>query len=292
MSLREALEVYKNVYMAYRNFAERTRVEYQNDLEDFIDFLGKSGITTVKQLKLQVIERYVAGLERRGYASLTRKRKVVIIRSFLTFLYQDGYIDINIAKMVVLPYAESTTPNILTATECHRLREACAGNPRDRAIVELLLQTGMKLSELTRLTLNDIEFEKVEEKETGFVRVRGGRGKKDRMLPVNPQACVSLRGYLYNRGESASNKLFLNRFGEPLRGRGIQKMLKKHLLKSGVARASIHTLRHTFGMQRIAKGQSLETVKDLMGIKDVRSASPYLVLARKTFKDAVQESLL
>src|SRR5438128_1782507 len=142
VTLRKALDDYKTIYMPYRNFAERTRVEYQNDLEDLIGSLEKSGISHVKQLGLQIIEQYVAQLEQKGFASLTRKRKVVVVRSFLLFLYQDGYLAINIAKKIILPFAESTTPNILTHTECDRLREACTGNPRDRAIIELLLQSG------------------------------------------------------------------------------------------------------------------------------------------------------
>src|SRR6266498_2998836 len=164
ITLRKALEDYKTVYMPYRNFAERTRVEYQNDLEDLSEFLEKSGINHVKELGIPIIERYVAHLEQKGYASLTRKRKVVAIRSFLSFLHQDGYIDTNIATKIVLPFTESTTPNVLTQTECDKLRAACDDSSRDRAIIELLLQTGIKLSELVHLTLNDIEVGETEKK--------------------------------------------------------------------------------------------------------------------------------
>src|SRR5687768_16087895 len=93
--VRKALDDYKTVHMPYRNFAQRTRVEYQNDLEDFIGFLEQSGIEHVKPIGVPIIERYVAHLENEGFASLTRKRKVVAIRSFLSFLYQAGYIDTN-----------------------------------------------------------------------------------------------------------------------------------------------------------------------------------------------------
>ena len=182
---------YKTIYMPYRNFAERTRVEYLNDLEGFAEFVEKSGINHVKKLGSLIVERYVAQLEQKGFASLTRKRKVVVIRSFLLFLYQDGYLDTNVAKKIVLPFAESTIPNILTPTECDRLRKACASNPRDSAIIELLLQSGIKLSELTGLTLNDIDFER--EKESGFVRVVGGRGKRDRLVTLNSQTCLALK---------------------------------------------------------------------------------------------------
>lgn len=293
MTLREALDEYKNVYMAYRNFADRTRVEYQNDLEDFIGFFEKSGTIYVKGLGLPAIERYVAQLEQKGYASTTRKRKVVTIRSFLTFLYEDGYIGTNIAKQIVLPFAESTIPNILTATECHRLREACADNPRDKAIIELLLQTGIKLSELTRLTLNDVEIEKeTGEGQKGLIRILGSRGKKERFIPLNTKACVALKNYVGARKDAGNSILFLNRFDEPLGERGVQKMLRKYLKRAGFGRASIHTLRHTFGTQHIAEGASLKTIQEVMGLKDVRSTSIYQALAKEVISRELQKNAI
>lgn len=290
MTLREAVDEYKNVYMAYRNFAERTRVEYYNDLEDFIEYLEKSGVKNSGGIALPIIEGYVAKLEQKGYASLTRKRKVVTIRSFLTFLYQDGYINTNIGKKVVVPFAESKTPNILTQKECDRLIKGCAGNPRDRAIIELLLQTGIKLSELTRLTVDDIEFEKGGEKISGFVRIAGGRGKKGRIIPINSQAYLPLKNYLHGREGSKNNTLFLNRFDEPIGERGVQKVLRKYLKRAEIGRASIHTLRHTFGAQRIINGIDQKTIQAVMGLRDARSASIYQTLAKEVVKREMQEN--
>lgn len=282
ITLREALDEYKNVYMAYRNFAERTREEYQNDLEGFIEFIEKSGVTRAEELGLPIIERFVANLEQKGFASLTRKRKVVSTRSFLLFLYQDGYIDTNIANKVILPFTESIMPNILTQTECDQLRSACSDSPRDAAIIELLLQAGIKLSELTRLTLNDVELvdeRQAGEKTDGHVRILGGRGKKDRIIPLNSTACASMCNYLNVRENAGNNTLFLNRFGGPLRDRGVQKILKKHLKKAGIGGASINTLRHTFAVQHIAEGANLKATQKVMGLKDARSTSPYASLA-------------
>lgn len=290
MTLREALDEYKNVYMAYRNFAKRTRVEYQNDLVNFIEYIEKSGVITVKHLKLQTIVQYVAELEKRGFASLTRKRKVVTIRSFLMFLYQDGFIDVNIAKMVVLPYAESTTPNILTVTECNRLREASADNPRDRAIVELLLQTGIKLSELTRLTVDDIEFERLDDTVYGYVRIVRGRRKKDRLILMNDKLYQALKSYFAVRNNGHDRIFFLNKFDEPMGERGVQKMLGKYLKNTGIGRAGIHTLRHTFGAHHIAKGTDPKTIQEVMGLKDVRSAAVYQILAKEVIFREVQEN--
>src|SRR5919108_3661841 len=159
ITLIKALDDYKTVYMPYRNFAERTREEYLHDLDDLTEFLERSGINHVKEIGLPIIQQYSAALEQRGLASRTRKRKVVAIRSFLSFLYQGDYIRANIAQYIILPFTETKTPYFLTQTECDRIRNACAEVPRDRAIIELLLQTGIKLSELTGLTLDDIEIQ-------------------------------------------------------------------------------------------------------------------------------------
>src|SRR5688572_27844271 len=114
ITIRKAFDDYKTVYMPYRNFADRARIEYQNDLQDFIGFLEKSAINNAKDFGIPIIERYVAHLEQKGFASLTRKRKVVTIRSFLAFLYQEGHIATNIAKKTVLPFTEQTRPQVLT----------------------------------------------------------------------------------------------------------------------------------------------------------------------------------
>ena len=295
MTLQEALDEYKNVYMAYRNFAERTREEYLNDLEDLAGFLEKSGINHVREVGVPIVERYVAHLEQEGFASLTRKRKVVAIRSFLSFLCQEAYIDADIAKRIVLPFTEIDAPYFLTQTESALIRNTCADSPRDSAIIELLLQTGIKLSELVHLTLNDIEIGKTEEtekKNTGFIRILGGRGKKERVIPLNTKACHAIKNYLDIRKDARSNVLFLNRFDEPLGERGVQKMLRKYLKKIGLERASVHTLRHSFGIHHAVMGTSAKTIQEVMGHKDPRSTSIYFSIAQEIVKKELEEHSL
>src|SRR6266498_897207 len=284
MTLRKALGDYTTIYMAYRNFADRTRVEYINDLQGFIEFAEKAGVIHAKEAGLPIVERFIAGLEQKGYSSLTRKRKVVAIRSFFSFLYQDGYIHTNIASKIILPFTETTTPHILTQAECDRLQAACAANPRDKAIIELLLQTGIKLSELTRLTLNDIDLEESDEagvEQIGYIRVLGNRSKDERIVPLSKKANLAIRSYLKVREKAGFNILFLNRFGLPVSDRGLQKILRKYLKKAGIGSASIQTLRHTFGAQHLAKGTSLKIIQEVMGLKDVRSISVYKLLAKE-----------
>ena len=295
ITLKKALDDYKTIHMPYRNFAERTTVEYLNDLEGFIGFLDKVGINYVNALGLPIIERYVAHLEQKGLASRTRKRKVVSIRSFLSFLYHESYIETNIANKIVLPFTESTLPTVLTQTECDQLRNACANSLRDISIIELLLQTGIKLSQLIDLTLNDVEFDETEktgDKQKGFIRIASSRGNKERLIPLNTKACIALKNYLGIRGDTESNNLFLNRFGKPLGERGVEKMLKKYLKKSGIGRATIQTLRHTFGAQHIAKGTDPKTIQEVMGLKDSRSTAIYASLAQELMKKELEDHAL
>ena len=287
LTLRDALDEYKNIYMAYRNFAERTREEYQNDLENLIKFLEKAGITKIKQLRLQTIERYGAELEKRGLASLTRKRKVVTIRSFLMFLYRENYIASNIAKWIVLPFTDNTTPKFLTQTECDHLRNACLKDPRDKAIIELLLQTGIKLSELIGLNVDDLDF--ANDGDSGLIRLVGGRGTKSRLIKMNNQACIALKDYLHVRGNIQHEKLFLNRFGEALGERGVQKILKTYFKIAGIQRASVHTLRHTFGIHQLSLGASPRTIKEVMGYRDSRSISIYTEVAKYGRQKIIQK---
>lgn len=284
ISLRKTLDDYKAVHMPYRNFSDRTRVEYQNDLESLITFLERSGIQSVGEISLANIETYVADLEQKGYTSLTRKRKVVAIRSFLSFLYQDGYIAANIAKKVIPPFTETSTPQFLTQAECERLRSQTLNDPRALAIIELILQTGMTLSELTRLTLSDLELSTENgepPKLTGSIRVLGSRGKKDRIIPLNTKACTAIKNYLDARNNPGNESLFINRFGNALGERGVQKIVRKYLKKSGLERASVSTLRHTFGVHHAIHGTSAETIHEVMGHKDSRSTSIYFALAQK-----------
>ena len=182
LTLREALEAYQTVYMPSRNLAERTRQEYMNDLEDLVGFLGKLGLKRISQVDRRHLEAYQAELDRRGYAGSTRRRRTSSIRSLFDFLRRDGYTDSNIAERLIPPKAERKEPRVLSEREYKDLLRACAHQTRDAAIIELLLQTGVRLSELSRLTLSDIELAARIQGNPGTVgvlQVRGGKGRRD-----------------------------------------------------------------------------------------------------------------
>ena len=294
ITLRKALDHYKTVYMSYRNFAERTREEYLNDLEDLIQFLEQFGIKDVGAIGLPQLERYLAELDNRGIAGSTRKRKVAAIRSFLWYLFQDGYISTDIAKRLIPPFAEAKSPRYLTKLEYERLLESSIQNPRDFALIQLLLQTGIKLSELNRLTVGDIELPstlQLETKDNGYLHISGGERQKARILPLNHKVSVALTEYLKYRS-ATTPALFINRFGSSLGARGVEKLVQKYLDKAGIKNANVHTLRHTFGVQHTAKGTSLKPITNAMGYKDTRSPSKYVSLAQDLMKNELQDHAL
>src|SRR5688500_978929 len=158
MTLRQALNEFRTVYLAFRNYASRSREEYINDVEDLISFLEKSGIIRIGELGIPQVDRYLAELDHRGLAGSTRKRKTISLRSFLAFLYREHHISNDISKRIIIPFAESRLPRVLTQSEYQRLRKACEQNIRDTAMIELLLQTGIRLSELVKLRTSDIDI--------------------------------------------------------------------------------------------------------------------------------------
>jgi integrase/recombinase XerD len=295
ITLRKALDDYKIVYMASRNFAERTREEYLNDLEDLIQFLEQMGIREAKVISLPKLERYLAELDNRGIAGSTRKRKVAAIRSFLWYLFQDGYITTDIAKRLIPPFAEAKSPRYLTKPEYERLLEGSSQNPRDFALIQLLLQTGIKLSELIRLTVEDVELPPVSQsgaRDIGYLHVSGGERQKTRILPLNHKSIGALREYLKYRSVTTTPALFINRLGLPLGARGVQKIVQKYRIKAGIKNANVHTLRNTFGVHHTAKGTSLKTITNVMGYKDIRSPAKYVSLAQELMKRELQDHAL
>ena len=278
LDLKQAIGEYRDIYLAYRNFADRTRGEYINDLEDLVEFLGGLRIADVRDVKLNHLVRYMAELDRRGFAGSTRKRKTISIKSFFSFLYTEGCTAINVAKQLIPPLVEARRPRYLTADECKRLLESARGNTRDYAIIQLLLHTGIKLSELTRLTVNDLQtMEATDNKgnKVEYIRVVGNQRNKGRVIPLNQKACSAIEDYLSNRAGSTSGFLFLNRIGERLSERGVEKIVGKYLKLAGISNASVNSLRHTFGTYHAAKGTDKITVQEVMGHRDSRTTGIY-----------------
>ena len=176
------------------------------------------------------------------------------------------------------------------------MKEAVAYQARDRAIVEVLLQTGIRLGELARLTLGDVALPSRisrDPEHVGELRVRQGKGRKDRTIALNHKACGALREYLRGRpADAPTQALFLTKFGTPMGSRAIQQMLGKYLAEAEIRDASPHALRHTFGTHMVKSGANLRSVQEMMGHADLKATSIYVSLARELMNKDVQTHAL
>jgi site-specific recombinase XerD len=294
-TLAQALEQYQGVFLASRNRAPLTRKGYSLDLKHFLHFLEeRCGLHTIDQIDKRHLEAYLADLDIRGLSGNTRRRKVAAIRSLFAFLEARGLIVTNPAERLVPPSREQLQPRVLTETEYKRLQLAVAHQTRDAAIIEVLLQTGMRLSELSKLTVTQVELPariSRDQGHVGAVRIYG-KGRKDRTVTLNWKAARALRAYLATRPKNEDPRVFLSKFGRGLGPRGIEDIVSKYLEEAQIPNASVHTLRHTFATQMVKRGTGLETVRQALGHENLNTTQIYVHLAREVMDKELQENAL
>lgn len=292
--LDEALALFTSVGMAARNYSAPTRQNYGSDLRALLAFLHSRGIEAVGEVDLPHLESYQAEMDRRGYRPSSRNRKTHSIKSFFHFLKRQKYITTDPAEELIPPSPTRDEPRFLTQDEYQRLLRAVSHDPRDAAIIELFLQTGMRLSELARLTLTDISLpNKItrDAENMGSVRVKRKGGRYE-SIPLNYKASKALHAYLKVRPGVPHGGLFVTKFKEQIGKRGIQNLVKKYLEEAGIDGGHTHTLRHTHATHHAAKGTDLKTIQENLGHASLKTTSMYISLAKETQKKALQENAL
>lgn len=301
LSLTEGLNEFVTVYMPAKNLARRTREEYTKDLRDLIRFLEQQHLSEWQAIDLRTLERYQAELDRRQLKASSRNRKTYAIKTFFKFLVEYDYLNDtgNPAERLVPPKVSKQERRFLQESEYQALL-AQVRSPRDRAIIEVLLQTGLRLSELAALTLSDIQLPKRITKElenVGLVTVKR-KGAKVSKIPLNWKACEALKAWLKVRKAQVTEKnlttdgLWLSRLGQPLKARAIRKAVKKHMTQVGITDASVHTLRHTMATHYLAKGGDLRGIQDMLDHESLETTQIYVGLAKKVQRQMVQELAL
>jgi site-specific recombinase XerD len=229
----------------------------------------------------------------RGLSPSSCNRKTDAIKTFFRFLREQEIVSHDPAEQLIPPPSREHEPRILTEEEYNRLLSTCQHNRRDTAIIVLYLQSGMRLSELVRLKLSDIELPpqiSPDADQAGFARITRSKGSSER-VPLNYKACQAVIDYLTERPAVLSPALFLNRFEQPLSKRRIQYLVKGYLEQIGILDASVHTLRHTMAAHHIAQGTDLQVIQETLGIS-LGATEKYLTLAKKTARKALQEHAL
>lgn len=294
-TVREAVALFETVGMPSRNLSARTRVEYSRDLTALVAFLEAHGVRRLGDVSLARLQAFQVSLEGTDLSSATRRRKTHSVRSFFRFLHAYGVASQDLATRLIPPPSPQRAPRFLSEAEYGALRQACAQHPRDAALVELFLQTGLRLSEVARLTVDDTQLpDRISPlaEDVGFVQILRNGGKQEQ-VPLNFKACRALKAMIEARPLSLSHRaLFVSRLGRALSKRRIQAVVAEYLTQAGIHEASVHTLRHTMATHHIARGTDLKTVQETLGHADVSTTALYVPLAKKAQRQALQEHAL
>jgi integrase/recombinase XerC len=291
--MQKIFERYIQYLEAEKGASHYTVRNYRADLAGFFKFLTEKGLTMLDQVDRHILREYLSYLVDEGVVKASIARKLSAIRSFFRYLVREGIIPKNPIEQVSSPKLDKRLPSFLTLEEVERLLSApdlsTPLGQRDRALLELLYASGLRVSELVGLTLEQIDLE------TNEIRVLG-KGSKERVVLMGLPAVEALKNYLEQGrnqllGKKRSQALFLNRYGQPLLERSVQRLLNQYAKKAGIGkRVHPHLLRHTFATHMLDGGADLRVVQELLGHARLTSTQIYTHVtkgqARKVYLSA------
>ena len=268
---------FENYLAIERNSSPHTRSAYRSDLEDFCRFLAStyslSSANQIEEIDRNTLRRYLAQIHP-THNKATINRKLSALRTFFLYLVREGIISVSPAASLSAPRIDRYLPSVLTVDEASALMAARPASDelslRDRAIVELLYSSGLRVSEAVGLNVGHLDFPQA------LVRVLG-KGRKERIVPIGSKAQEALHDYLTQRGTAGEDEaLFLNHRGGRLTARSIERNLKQRLLDANINRhATPHALRHTFATHLLDAGADLRSIQELLGHASLSTTQKY-----------------
>ncbi len=287
MDNKEAIQFFLDYLTGEKNSSSHTVKNYKIDLREFVLFLKEKNFRDVSYLD---IRSFLAHLQSRDYSKSSISRKLACLRSFFKYLTRENKIESNPAAGISTPKREKKLPDFLDPPEVVRLLEAPDKNKweekREKAILETLYSSGLRVSELVGLNQEDVDSF------GALVRVRG-KGKKERIVPLGQMALQALQSYLgYQpapRLKKISSKvpLYLNRSGGRLTDRSVRRMINKYVRRTGLNKeVSPHMLRHSFATHMLDRGADLRSVQELLGHENLSTTQIYTHVTTQRLKEA------
>jgi site-specific recombinase XerD len=286
MTLEQEQQVFLNA-LAGNNFSGESVRAYSADISQFIAFLRSVRVDWNNPKKLERLDivgfmNRLAGMKRSG---TTRARKLASLRHFLKFLKENGVIAGNPAETVIRARKEEKDPTVLFKNEYKALLFEAQGNSRDYAILLTFLKSGIRESELADLQIEDVDFVH------DTLRVREGKGRKERTIPLMPELKRALKRYMAERDRQDNivdeETLFLARNGTSLNPSSIRKLVKKYYTKAGVRKSGVHTLRHTFSAHNVNNGMSIADLQTVLGHKKKETTLKYIHAVNTSLRETM-----
>lgn len=279
--VQECVDAFLAIRTIERGGSVRTIQAYAADLALLVSFLEEHGIRDISELRLQHLRTFFAGEVRRGMAKSSLSRRLSCYRSFLDYLVREGIITVNYARLVSLPKKEKKVPSFYYQEEMKALLESISGTDiwslRDRALLEFIYSSGVRVSECVDLNARNVDFEE------GIALVMG-KGAKERYVLIGEVALTWLRKYMAERtvARLENEALFVNRRGERLTDRSVRRILDKYIQQiPQLGHISPHALRHSFATHLLDGGADLRVVQELLGHASLSSTQIYTHTTRE-----------
>lgn len=295
-SLARVVEEFLHAARAERDLSAHTLSAYATDLEQFTEWAGRSHVADLTSIDRRLLRRFIAYLSQRGYARRSIARKRSSLRCLLGWAVARDLISSNPADDIGGPKLDKPLPRVMKAADARRLCELPplddATGIRDRAILELLYGSGLRVSELCSLDLDDIDC-------TGHTLVVMGKGRKERKLPMSEPAATAVHAYLsearpwFREGHDvggASQALFLNRRGGRIGPRSVRALMTRYLVAEGSRPASPHALRHSFATHLLDNGADLRSVQELLGHANLSTTQIYTHVSTERLRAVYEQS--
>ena len=267
--------------------SNNTELSYKRDLGKLCQYLVENGISDVNGITTEVLSSYIVYLGENHFAAATISRNVASIKAFFHYLYKEGIVEKDVSDGLKAPKIEKKMPEILTTEEVIWLLEQPKGDTpkeiRDKAMLELLYATGIRVTELITLKVSDVNMQ------MGFIICRDG--SKERVIPFGAAAKRAMIQYLEKARnvmllDLHSDILFVNCSGQPMSRQGFWKLIKYYAKKAGIVTdITPHTLRHSFAAHLVENGADLRSVQDMLGHSDISTTQVYAAMTHNRIRE-------
>lgn len=273
INLRDAHQQFIG-HLKGRSRASATILAYGKDIEQLVTFLNEAPISkeNAEEISTEDLNAFMAKLAKEGYTTKSISRKTNSTKTFFKFLKNSGLIADDPADNLEHPKFENKPPRILSKVEYRALRDAAKGDLRIFAIIELFLQTGIRIGELAKLTIDDIDLNPA----SSVLHIRPFEGSTEREIPLNKPAVEAVQKYLEVRPKTQNKALFVTKTGRPLLIRNIRTAIDRYFKIAGIKDAKVNDLRHTWIAHHLSTGTSLTLISKLAGHKRVSTTERYL----------------